>query len=133
MADEIYDTDILIDHLRGFHASTEYIREKTHAGIRMHVSVVSVAELIAGLRAENEPQIERLLGLFVKHDVTEEIARAAGRYLNQFSKTHHLELADAAIAATAKVLSATLVTRNVKHYPMNDITVSVPYGAASPA
>lgn len=38
-----------------------------------------------------------------------------------------MELADALIAATAHVLGAELVTRNVQDYPMQDVTVIVAY------
>lgn len=34
---------------------------------------------------------------------------------------------DALIAATASFFNAELVTRNIKHYPMSDIKVVVPY------
>ncbi len=51
----------------------------------------------------------------------------AGAYLQQFRRSHHLELGDALIAAAAADASAELVTRNLKHYPMSDIRVLVPY------
>ena len=44
-------------------------------------------------------------------------------------KSHHLELDDCLIAATRVVNKATLITGNIKHYPMQGIEkkeVSVP-------
>jgi len=44
-------------------------------------------------------------------------------------KSHHLELHDCPIAATCVVNKATLITGNIKHYPMQGIEkkeVSVP-------
>jgi predicted nucleic acid-binding protein len=127
MADELFDTDILIDHLHGLAASTDYLKTKLHAAVRVHVSVITISEIFAGLRAADKDRIEQLIALFSKREVSEDIARIAGGYLNEFSKSHHIDLGDALIASTAKVLGATLVTRNVKHYPMKDITVIVPY------
>jgi predicted nucleic acid-binding protein len=65
--------------------------------------------------------------LFAIIDVDEQIARKAGEYLNQYRKSHGMELADALIAATAFVAGAELVTRNVDDYPMSDVKVVVPY------
>ncbi|MGC1376897.1 MAG: hypothetical protein WA821_11760 [Anaerolineales bacterium] len=47
--------------------------------------------------------------------------------MNQFSRSHHLELGDALIAACAALNQAELITRNTKHYPMTDIQVVSPY------
>lgn len=47
-----------------------------------------------------------------------EIARIGGLYKRDFGKSHGVGLADAILAATAKVASAELKTLNVKHYPM---------------
>lgn len=60
-------------------------------------------------------------------DVDEQIARKAGEYLNQYRKSHRMEMADAIIAATAFVAEAELVTRNVQDYPMRDVKVVAPY------
>ncbi len=57
----------------------------------------------------------------------EEIARKAGEYLNTYRATKHIELADALIAATAFAADAELITRNIKHYPMNKI-ITTPRG-----
>lgn len=46
--------------------------------------------------------------------------------MNQFRCTHQIELGDALVAATAAQLGAELVTRNMKHYPMTDISTTVP-------
>jgi len=127
MASEILDTDILVDHFHGHAAATTYIGTALHAGTEVYISVVSVTELLAGMRPGEESKTEQLLGLFWKQDVTESIAKIAGSYLNQFAESHHIELADALIAATARVLNATLVTRNLKHYPMTDIAIRKPY------
>lgn len=37
------------------------------------------------------------------------------------------DLGDALIAATAQVTGSTLYTRNSRHFPMTDISVTVPY------
>jgi len=61
------------------------------------------------------------------YDADEELARIAGSYLNRYGRSHRLDLGDAFVAATAKVIDSALYTRNVRHYPMDDIQVIVPY------
>jgi predicted nucleic acid-binding protein len=68
-----------------------------------------------------------LLQLFSIQEVNEAIGRQASAYLRQFRRSHQLELGDALIAATAAYTGAALITRNLKHYPMTDIQVTVPY------
>jgi hypothetical protein len=53
--------------------------------------------------------------------IDREVAKKAGAYLQLFARSHHLELGDARIAATASVHQAALWTRNHKHYPMKDV------------
>jgi len=45
----------------------------------------------------------------------------AGDYLKRYAKSHHVELGDALIAATASIHKLELWTRNRRHYPMNDV------------
>ncbi len=68
------------------------------------------------------------LGLkIIRIPLSEEIAVAAGDMLRTYRRSHGTELGDALIAATAVELGATLVTRNVKHYPMPAVAVLRPY------
>lgn len=123
----LIDTDIVIDHFHGHAATLEYFAESLAAGEELAISVVTVAEVLAGLRPGEEERTERLLQLFSIQDVNEAIGRQASLYLRQFRLSHRLELGDALIAATALHHGAQLITRNLKHYPMTDITVVTPY------
>lgn len=124
---KLIDTDIAIDHFHGHQAALEFIASVFADGEAVAVSVVTVAELTGGLRTGEEARTERLLGMFVKLDVTDTIAHRAGAYLRAFRSSASIDLGDALIAATAAEHAAELVTRNVRHYPMTDITVTVPY------
>ena len=123
----LIDTDVLIDHFHGVNAATEYVARALLEDGELFISIVSVAEILAGMRPEEKDAVETLFSLFTIQFADERVARVAGQYLNQFARTHHLELGDALIAGTAKVLSAEIVTRNVKHYAMTDVAVRVPY------
>ena len=124
---QLVDTDVLIDHFHGVAAATEYIANALLTDGELFISAVSVSEILAGMRKGEETDTEELLALFTIQPVGETEARAAGMYLNQFAQTHRLELGDSIVAATAQVLGAELITRNVKHYPMSDIVIRAPY------
>lgn len=124
---KLIDTDILIDHFHGHQAALDFISQQLVAGETLAISVVTVTEFSGGMRSGEETRTERLLTLFTILDVDEAVARQAGQYLRQYRRSHRLELGDALIAATAHQANAELVTRNVKHYPMSDLSVLTPY------
>lgn len=124
---KLIDSDIVIDHFHGHRATLEYFAENLAAGETLAIAVVTLTELMGGMRAGEEERTERTLRLFAILNVTEAIGRHASEYLRQFRRTHHLELGDALIAATAHQYDAELITRNLKHYPMSDIRITVPY------
>jgi len=123
----LIDTDVLIDHFHGVQIATDYIANAFLVDGELFISIASVTEVLAGMRPGEEADTEELFALFTVQPADEPVARAAGMYLNQFARSHRLDLGDALIAATAKMLGAELVTRNVKHYPMTDIVIRAPY------
>jgi predicted nucleic acid-binding protein len=124
---KLIDTDIAIDHFHGHQAALDYFADMLAAGEALAVSVVTLTELMGGMRPGEETRTERLLKLFQILDVDEAIGRKAGEYLRQYRNSYRLELGDALLAATAAQTRAELVTRNRKYYPMSDIRVSSPY------
>jgi predicted nucleic acid-binding protein len=63
--------------------------------------------------------VSRLFDGLVLLPVTDAVARRAGRQLRQFRSSHSgIDLADYLIGATAEEEGASLVTLNVKHFPM---------------
>lgn len=123
----LIDTDIAIDHFHGHKNTLEYFTQTLLEGEVLAMSAVGLAEILSGMRPGEQERTEKLFSLFVIVDVDEQIARKAGEYLNQYRKSHGMEMADALIAATAFVVGAELVTRNVDDYPMPDVTIVVPY------
>ena len=121
MSKLLLDTDVLIDLLRGRHATRRLLARETQQAIPC-CSVISVAELAAGLRAGEESATEALVNALVIVPVTKEIAEVAGRF-KRTSRRRTLELADCLIAASAFVEGATLLTGNVKDYPMSEVNV----------
>ena len=127
MAVHLLDTDILIDFLRGREEARAFMGRYEAAAEPPVISVVSVTELWAGMRQGEERATSALLSALRKIPLSEEIAFAAGKMLRTYRRSHGTELGDALIASTAVELSATLITRNVKDYPMSAVTVLRPY------
>ena len=124
MSKVLFDTDILIDILRGREAIRTFLLDLTDHSVPC-CSVISVAELYAGMRPEEKHATDILLDALVIVPVTQEIAETAGRFKRRM-KRRRLELADCLIAATAFVEGVTLATGNTKDYPMPEITVLNP-------
>jgi len=127
MAKYLIDTDVLIDHLRGYPQARAYLEERHKEGDLLDCSVITRAELFSGLRPGEEGQVRALLDSLQEVPVDRAIAEEAGAYRRRFGKGHELLLPDALVAASAKERGATLVTLNVKHFPMEDIPILSPY------
>ncbi len=127
MARFLIDTDVLIDHLRGYPQAKLYLGEKHKEGDTLYCSVITRAELFSGLRPGEEDKVRAVLNNLEEVPIDHVIAEKAGNYRREFGKSHNLLLPDALIAAVAKVKDAALVTLNIKHFPMEDISILAPY------
>ncbi|MEW5921592.1 MAG: type II toxin-antitoxin system VapC family toxin [Bacillota bacterium] len=123
----LFDTNILIDHLKGKTEATSVLQDCIHNQILLGCSVITIIELLSGMRPEENSKLELFLSGFDKIDVTNKIARSAGIYMHKYRKSYGINMADAIIAASAKHTDAKLYTLNTKHYPMSDIEVIKPY------
>ena len=119
----LLDTDVLVDYLRGRTEAAAYLEARTEP---LLVSVITVAELYAGVREGEERRIlERFLSAFEIISLDREIAQKGGLYRRDYGPSHGVGLADALIAASAELHKARLVTSNARHFPM--VEVEVPY------
>lgn len=115
----LIDTDVLIDYLRGEPSAVSFLESCQET---LFVSAISVAELFAGVRGDDEhAALVTFLTAFEVVAVDAEIAATGGLYRRDFRKSHGTGLADALIAATAKQSDARMVTLNGKHFPMLDV------------
>ena len=112
----LIDTDVLVDYLRGRQKAVRFLEGLPGA---MLLSVISIAELHAGVRgSEEEKTLSRFLQAFEAVPVTSAIARLGGAIRREYGPSHGTGLADALIAATAQEIEAILYTQNVRHFPM---------------
>ncbi len=114
----LVDTDVLVEHLRGRPAATDWLlgaRSRT----TLVISVVSLAELTGGMRSHERAEVTRLLAALRPRTVDEDVARRAGELRRTYRRSHSgIALPDYLIAATAQLDGLELATRNLRHFPM---------------
>lgn len=114
----LVDTSVLIDVLRGESAAAAVLRE-ARATETLHASEVTRLEVLAGMRTPEESATRTLLDALMWHTVDESVAEVAGELGRKWLPGNRgIDSADLMIAATAVVLDARLLTRNIKHFPM---------------
>jgi hypothetical protein len=117
---ELFDTNILIDHLNGVTKATREIQRSQNPAI----SMITWIEVMTGAKTQNEEVILRaFLANFQVLPITSPVAERAA--LNRRQK--RIKMPDAIILATAEVAGRVLVTRNVKDFPAGTRGVRVPY------
>ena len=123
----LIDSDVLIDHLRKEKQALRFLAAELEKNSLIFVSVISRVEILAGIRKGEDAIVNSLFEILTPVNVDISIADRAGEYLRKYSRSHSMSIGDALIAATSKEMSLTLITRNVKHYPMKDIAIINPY------
>ncbi|HSW30505.1 MAG TPA: PIN domain-containing protein [Longimicrobiales bacterium] len=118
LAGVLYDSDVIIEILRGRAGVVEAARRLEESGVPTYCSAVSLAEIYAGIRPGEEALTQAFFDARGEIVLDGEIGRTAGSYLARFSASHGVELGDALIAAAAATAGVRLWTRNRKHYPM---------------
>ncbi len=124
--DFLPDSNILIRFFRQESAETEFLKEHLKAGI-MYISPVVIGKIVSKASSLELEQFEQLISYWPIIPVDKEIAIVAGNYRKQIvSKTKKVYLLDCFLAATCKVHNLTLVTNDLKDYPMKDIKIIKP-------
>ena len=119
----IIDTDVLIDFLRG-HPGAKEVLESLEAEDLPCCSVITIAEIRAGMRPSEEKKTFALLDGLESLSIDKEIALLAGKLRLQ-SKQSRLELDDCLIAATALHHNSMLLTHNPRYYPHPNLNLKI--------
>ena len=115
----LFDTNILIDYLRGMAAAQREIGDASEGAI----SIVSWMEVMVGTRPENEAETRLFLSSFTNLPVTAETAERAVALRRRRS----MKLPDALILASAQLGGYLLCTRNTRDFPAEEAGVRIPY------
>ncbi len=111
----LFDTDVIVWALRGNRKAAD----RLDAEPALHLSAVSYMELLKGCRDKDD---QRLTTTFIRDmgfqtvPIDENVSHRAIVYMEEFTLSAGLDLADALIAATAAEHKVALCTANDKHY-----------------
>ncbi|MEX2236446.1 MAG: type II toxin-antitoxin system VapC family toxin [Dehalococcoidia bacterium] len=116
---KVIDTNVAIDFLRGHAGAAELLLHLADAGEDQVASELMRYEVLAGARTDETEAIENFFQTVLWVPVNETISRAAAEFALQLRRAHSgIDDVDMLIAATADVLGAELLTKNVRHFPM---------------
>ena len=119
MVKALFDTNILIDYLRGIPAAHEELGRFPDKAI----SIVTWMEVLAGAT----PAVEHATRGFLDGFALIQLDQAAAERAIVLRQRHRLKLPDAIVWACAQVHDMLLVTRDTKGFPEDDPGVRVPY------
>jgi len=118
-----FDTDILIDYLRGPSETTKQLMKKIHERkIVACTTTVNSFEIWLGVYLSSKPEVlvektEEFMDQLEIINLNYETSTEANRILATLRKKGQaIEIRDLFVGSIAKVSETPLVTRNVKHY-----------------
>ncbi|MEW6695930.1 MAG: type II toxin-antitoxin system VapC family toxin [Bacillota bacterium] len=126
----VFDTNIIIDHLKGLNQAREQLRNIESGVFEGYISVITLMELLSApwISEQRKEAITNLLQIFEHLSVDKKIAATASKLLSRYRHSHGLEPTDALIAATALVNEAVLFTLNKRQFRFIEGLVSInPY------
>lgn len=118
----LFDTDVLIDILRGNQKTLAQVEILTKTYQDFYCSTITIAEIFAGMKVKEETATRALLDSLTLISVDGKIAEIAGS-LKAKTKNRTLWLDDCLIGATAVLNHLALATKNVKHYPFKELKI----------
>ena len=115
----LLDTSVIIDALRYRRGRRELLEQRGQQGDILACSVISVAEVYAGMLPGESGATEEFFQGLECIEVNQEIARQAGGLKYEWArKGRTLDIPDALIAAVALGFNLWLATDNEKDFPM---------------
>jgi predicted nucleic acid-binding protein len=109
----LLDTTLIIDHAHGYEPAMALLHRLYEEGAELFTCDVVVCEALSGGTDEHRAVVSRLVAALDYVATDPDAARAAGAArLNRHQAGGRLGLGDALIAAVARGLDATIVTRN---------------------
>ena len=118
----LIDTSTLIDFSKGItsvvHALTKLLKEGEEVG----VCPINITEFYSGISPKEYDVWDDFFEPLTYWEISRSAAKKAGEYRYEFArKGKKLSTADTLIAAVARQYHATIITTDIKDYPMKDI------------
>jgi len=122
MTTYLLDTTVLVDYFRGRQGASLLLERLVDEGHTLALCGINVAELFAGLPERQRPLARELIDSLHYLEIPPQVAELAGTIrFNVARRGVAIHLPDAMIAAVALANDATLVTANVRDFPMEGL------------
>lgn len=114
----IVDTSVIVDHLRNDPRAVNLMTELLKRD-RVWAATPTRTEIIAGLRPDELEPMAKLFDVLSWIEIDTQIADDAGQLARKYQRSHGgIDTVDYLIAAAAQARGGSLVTLNVRHFPM---------------
>jgi len=124
MATFLLDTSVIIDAINNKKNRRTLLRELLEQGNLLACCPINVTEVYAGMRPVEERTTLEFLETLQYFPITWPVARLAGLVKRDYGKKGiTLATTDATIAAVALYNQLSLLTDNLKHYPMKNLSL----------
>jgi len=118
----LLDTTVIIDTINGKRHRDRLLKEIVQQGHLLACCAINITEVYAGMRSHEENQTSELLHSLQYYPIIWPVARLAGLLKRDYGrKGVTLAATDVTIAAVAIYHRLTLITDNLKHYPMKEL------------
>jgi predicted nucleic acid-binding protein len=124
MATFLLDTSVIIDVLNNKRNRPNLLLEIVRAGHLLSCCPINITEVYAGMRPKEESATEEFIAGLQQFPITPSAARLAGELKRDYArKGTTLNLGDVIIAAVAIHYGLTLITDNIKDFPMKNLAL----------
>lgn len=122
MASYLLDTSVIIDALNGKRNRRNLLLDLLRQGHLLACCSINITEVYAGLRPKEERATEEFLHSLEYCHITWPVARLAGLLKRDHARKEvAITVSDATIAAVAIAHQLTLMTDNIKDFPMKEL------------
>lgn len=124
MSEYLLDANVVINWLKGKSRVVDHVADLIGRGETLTANAITVGEVYAGLADDERGPADRIFATLDYRPIDEQTAKLAGTYRYRFARRGRvLSLADTLLAAHAVVREATLVTGNVRDFPMPELKI----------
>jgi tRNA(fMet)-specific endonuclease VapC len=124
MSRYLLDTTALIDFSKGREPAFSLVHRFLQNGEEVGVSPINVAEFYSGLAPAQHALWDEFFEPLLLWPISLDAAKRAGRFRYDFARRGiSLSTTDTLVAAVALEQRATIVTSNVKDYPMDEVVL----------
>lgn len=122
MAVFLLDTSVIIDAINDRKSRRQFLRGLVEDGGTLACCPINVTEVYAGMRPAEERSTQEFLETLKYYPISWPVARLAGLVKRDYRKKGlTLATTDVTIAAVALHYQLSLITDNLKHYPMKEL------------